>query len=217
MSRRILGVLTLAAAILALVGCSVMPVATTPTAQPLDPTPTVEAQPEQELDEQQQVTKAYVDAAIARYERDGQEAAFAHFNSPESIENFRFMVIMQTEDQKILSAPFTYYRGTSHWTGLGTPIGNLISQATEDGNWFRFLTRNLETGQEEPALYYTVLKDDLIFMSVHTILFEDLAAATQDYVQRAIDFFDREGREATIRFYDSRESLDGQFYLILDR
>lgn len=208
MRRRILGVMALAVAMLVLAGCSVMPVAE----QMPEPSQEAEAP---ELDEKQQITKAYVDAAIARYERDGQEAAFAHFNNLESIEDDRYIVIMRAEDQVILSIPYAGFLGTTHWTGVGTPIGNLISRATEEGNWFRFLTYNLKTGQEEPALYFTVLKDNLIFMSVHTIVLEDLAAATQDYVQRAIDFFDREGREATIQFYDSRESLDGQFYLFL--
>ena len=54
--------------------------------------------------------------------------------------------------------------------------------------------------------------DDLIFGAPHFIVREDYA---QDYVRRAIALYEREGLDATIAFYDSPASLDGEFYLFL--
>lgn len=40
-------------------------------------------------------------------------------------------------------------------------------------------------------------------------------AETISYVQQALDFYDAEGREATITHYNSPESVDGEHYLFL--
>ena len=40
-------------------------------------------------------------------------------------------------------------------------------------------------------------------------------AATMSYVQQALDFYDSEGREATISHYNSPESVDGEYYLFM--
>ena len=39
------------------------------------------------------LTRAYVEAAVARYERDGMDATFAHYSSEESIEGERYLAI----------------------------------------------------------------------------------------------------------------------------
>ena len=52
-------------------------------------------------------------------------------------------------------------------------------------------------------------------MASHSITRDDREAFTQDYVSRAIAFYQSNGLEATIEYYDSRESVDGQFYLFL--
>jgi len=40
-------------------------------------------------------------------------------------------------------------------------------------------------------------------------------ALTREYVMRAIEHYDRDGREAALAYYNSQASLDGQFYLFL--
>lgn len=40
-------------------------------------------------------------------------------------------------------------------------------------------------------------------------------AETISYVQRALDFYDAEGREATIAHYNAPESVDGEYYLFI--
>ena len=162
------------------------------------------------------LTQAYVEAAIARYERDGLEATVAYYNSEESIEGERGMMILQAGDQTVLSSVlYNQLIGTNSYTAPDTPLGSLIAQATTAGHWVESFSVNPVTQQQEPSLFLLVLHDGLIFGSSHSIVREDLADFTLDYVQKAIAMYDREGREATIAYYDSRESVDGEFYLFL--
>ena len=162
------------------------------------------------------VTQAYVAAAIAYYEREGLAAAVAYYNSEESIEGERGMMILQAGDQTVLSSVlYNQLIGTNSYTAPDTPLGSLIAQATTAGHWVESFSVNPVTQQQEPSLFLFVLHDGLIFGSSHPIVRDDLAGFTLDYVQKAIEMYDREGREATIAYYDSRESVDGEFYLFL--
>ena len=161
-----------------------------------------------------ELTQAYVEAGIARYERDGLEATLAYYNSEESVEGERSMMILQAGDQIVLaSALYPQFVGSNTHTTTETVLGQVLAQATAEGQWSESLGFNPVTQQQEPRLSLLVLYDGLIFASGHFIVREDLADFTQYYVQKAIDFYDREGLEATIEYYDSRESVDGQFYL----
>ena len=161
-----------------------------------------------------ELTQAYVEAGIARYERDGLEATLAYYNSEESVEGERSMMILQAGDQIVLaSALYPQFVGSNTHTTTETVLGQVLAQATAEGQWSESLGFNPVTQQQEPRLSLLVLHDGLIFASGHFIVREDLADFTQYYVQKAIDFYDREGLEATIEYYDSRESVDGQFYL----
>ena len=161
-----------------------------------------------------ELTQAYVEAGIARYERDGLEATLAYYNSEESVEGERNMMILQAGDQTVLaSLVYPQFVGTNTHTTPETTLGRVLAQATAEGHWSESLGFNPVTGQQEPRLSLLVLHDGLIFVSGHFIVREDLADFTQYYVQKAIAFYDREGLAATIEYYDSRASVDGQFYL----
>ena len=145
-----------------------------------------------------EVTRAYVEAGIARYERDGLEATLAYYNSLESIEGERSMMILQVGDQTLLaSALFPQF------VGKNAPIP--IPQGSEEGQWLWTETRNFNpvTKQEEPSLVLAVIHDGLIFIASHFTLRENRANATQDYVQEAIDRYERDGLDATIEYYGS--------------
>ena len=162
------------------------------------------------------LTQAYVVAAIAYYEREGLEATLAYYGSPESMEGERSLTIVRASDRVVLaSSLYPRFTGSNTYTGPGSAMGGIIGQATSEGYFFESFYFNPATQQQEPGLYLAVLHDDLIFMSVHSTVHEDAAAATQDYVQKAISMYDREGLDATIAYYNSRESVDGQFYLFL--
>ena len=154
--------------------------------------------------------------AIAYYEANGLDATVAYYRSPESVKGERSLTVLRASDGTILvSTLFPRFEGSNLFTGPGTPMGAFLEQATPEGYFFESFYLNPDTNQQVPALYLAVLHDDLIFLSAHSIAREDAAAATQDYVQKAIDYYDREGLEKTIAYYDSRESVDGHFYLFL--
>ena len=54
-----------------------------------------------------------------------------------------------------------------------------------------------------------VLYDGLVFMSSHSLLLENLAEATKDYVSRAIARYESEGLERTVDYLQQSGQLGG--------
>ena len=164
-----------------------------------------------------ELTQAYVEAGIARYERDGREATLAYYNSPESIEGERDMMIVRVSDWTILAtAVYPTLVGNNTVAGPGTPLGDspLAGGPPRDSGLNRSeITPSL--GSRSQLWLSPSCTTVWHSFSAHAIVREDLADVTVDYVQRAIELYDREGLEATVAYYDSRASVDGQFYLFL--
>ena len=109
------------------------------------------------------VTRAYVEAGIARYEREGLDATVAYYNSPKSIEGERSMMILQAGDQTVLaSVLYPGMIGTNTFSSPNTPLGSLMAQANEEGYWFENFSLNPATQQQEPSLFLAILHDNLI-------------------------------------------------------
>ena len=162
------------------------------------------------------LTIAYVQKAIAYYDANGLAATAAYYNSRESAEGERHMMIVRAEDKTVLAsiiAPVLV--GTNTYTKSGTTLGNRLAQATPEGIWYQGIAINPETGQEEPKRHYGIIHDGLIFESGHFIVREDLEGFTKAYVQQAMDYYDANGLDATVAYYDSKDSVEGQFYLFL--
>ena len=163
-----------------------------------------------------ELTRAYVEAGVARYERDGREATLAYYNSLESIEGARIMLILREGDLAIASSTvFPHLIGSNAYTGPNTAIGRDVSEATPEGYWFKGTAFNPISELQEPALILAVLHDGLVFISAHFIVREDLEGFTLNYVQQAMDYYDENGLDATVAHYDSKDSVEGQFYLFL--
>ena len=71
------------------------------------------------------------------------------------------------------------------------------------------------TLNEVPKVSYAVRRDGMLFASGYYVRVEDPAGRTKEYVQEAIDYYQENGREATVALYSSEESLDGQWGLTL--
>ena len=151
------------------------------------------------------LTNAYVMRAIERYEREGRAATVAYYNSRESVEGQRFMTIIDADTNILLTSPL---RPAA--VGVRVP-----ASATEEGIWIERQGNNPVTNQREPRRTFFILRDGLIFAASHSALRENIAEATKNYVAKATELYDSEGLDATIAYYDSRESVDGQFYLFL--
>ena len=71
------------------------------------------------------------------------------------------------------------------------------------------------TRQKEPARFFIVNHDGLVFMSAHYIVQENVEDTTKEYVARATEYYDDNGLDSTVAYYNSRDSMDGQFYLFM--
>ncbi len=168
------------------------------------PAPASKPEPASEPDDDA-LTTAYVMQAIERYESDGREATVAYYNSRESVEGQRFMSIIDADTNVLLTSPLR-----------PAAVGVVVpASATEEGIWIERQGSNPITNQREPRRTFFILRDGLIFAASHSALRENIAQATKNYVAKATELYDSEGLDATIAYYDSRESVDGQFYLFL--
>ena len=151
------------------------------------------------------LTMAYVMRAIELYESEGREATVAHYNSRESVEGERFMTIIDADTNILLTSPLR-----------PAAVGIRVSaSATEEGTWLERQGNNPITNQREPRRTFFILRDGLIFAAAHSALRENIAQTTKNYVAKATELYDSEGLDATIAYYNSRESLEGHFYLFL--
>ena len=188
-----------------------------PTATPMPtatPAPTPTATPEPEPVSEDDLTRAYVQQAIDFYEQNGLDATVAHYNSRESYENRRSLTLLNVDDSTVLVYFLPSLQG--QYVGPGSPFQafqELLADASEDGIWTTGRGINQATKQEEPRRLLAVLHDGLVFAASHSVLQQDVEESTKEYVNKAIAKYDQEGLAATIEYYNSQDSLDGQFYL----
>ncbi len=175
------------------------------------PEPTAVAMTDDEL------TRAYVQNAIDFYEENGRDATVARYRDADSIDNDRPLTLIDA-DKNVLLVYHVIRTLEGQYVGPGSRFAGfqqLIGAATEEGTWVEGQAVNRTTRQEEPRRMRIVLHDGLVFISSHSVLRENVADATKEYVNKAIAKYDKDGLEATIEHYNSQESLDGQFYLFL--
>ena len=98
----------------------------------------------------------------------------------------------------------------------GYELGKELAKATEgEGVWVEYLWPHPVTLKEVPKVGYAVRRDGMLFASGYYVQPEDPAAQTKAYVQRAIDYYEANGLDATIERYSDADSVDGQWNLTL--
>ena len=164
-----------------------------------------------------ELTRAYVEKVIAYYDANGRDATVEYYRSEAGVEDGRPLTLIDTGESVLLvygalrTLEGQYVGPGSRFSGLGS----LMDAATEEGLWLTTRGINPVTKQEEPRRVLAVLHDGLVFVASHSALTEDVADSTREYVNMAIAKYDEEGLDATIAYYNSQDSLDGQFYLFL--
>ena len=97
----------------------------------------------------------------------------------------------------------------------------MATVADEDGEWFSYTFPNPATGAVEAKHSWMVKYDGLTFGSgwyEPAAPKHDPPAYTRDFVTRAISLYDAIGRDATVAYYNTPESIDDQWYIyILDQ
>ena len=163
-------------------------------------------------------TVQYVNEAIARYERDGLESMLNYYNSVASFEGEWYLFATDANDiyhvhpllPQLIGTDIKDVRGSD-----GYRLGEELAKATEEGVWVEYLWPHPVTLKEVPKVSFAVRHEGMLFASGYYVRVEDPAGRTAAYVQEAIEYYKSNGLEDTIAWYNSQESLDGQWGLTL--
>ena len=170
-------------------------------------------------------TQYVVQQAIDRYDAEGREATIAHHNSPESVDGPWYVFIVNADGILISHALRPDLVGTS--TAMrrdvnGKAYGQEIVAATEGGRWVDYFFTDPLSGEVEQKHTWVVRHDGLFFASGWYSPDDPDAppkvnqpAYTKYLVQRAIDRYDTQGRDHTIAYHNSPESVDGEWYVFI--
>lgn len=170
-------------------------------------------------------TQWLVRQAIERYDADGRDATLAYYNDPASVDGQWYVFIVNSEGILIGHATRPDLRGTStaaRHDVFGKPYGQEIVAATEEGRWVDYYFTHPDTGEPEQKHSWIVRHDGLFFGSGWYDVDESEAPpkiARRPYarylVAEAIDRYDTEGREYTLGYHNSPDSLDGEWYVFI--
>ena len=204
--RRGIAVLVATAALMVAVSCSV---------QVVEPPPDPAEDPAA-------YTQYFVGRAIAYYKANGLQATLDFYNSQESIDGQWYVFIGDANDVMLAHAavpatvglPFAEILGPG-----GYPSGaQAAAAAVAGGAWTTYTYINPAAGAFQSKHSWVVRHDGLIFGSGW---YEDLAskadpaAYTQEFVAQAIRLHDAIGLDDTVAYYNTPESIDGQWYVFI--
>ncbi|MXZ02169.1 MAG: hypothetical protein F4Y88_00385, partial [Chloroflexi bacterium] len=190
-----------------------------PTATPVpDPTstPVPEPTPAAEVDDSEDArTIAYVMKGIEFVEREGLDVAIEHYSSEDSIEDGRWLRIIDTDTGVMVASALQYEVGLQISGRGASNLGRAIAAASEAGQWTESLADHPDTAQQLPKRNVWIRRDNLVFNSGHFVLQQNIEAPVRNYVNRAVELYDSDGLQATIDYYNSQDSLEGTLYLFL--
>ena len=167
-------------------------------------------------------TQAIVQQAINLYDALGLDETAAYYNSPESVDGPWYVTLYDENDVMVAHATVPENVGLrlEEVRGAdGFPIGRQVAAtAVEDGAWVDYTYLNPSSGIVETKHAWTIRHDGLLFGSgwyEPGPPKDDPAAYTQALVQQAINLYDAVGLDETVDFYNSPESVDGQWYVFI--
>ena len=166
-------------------------------------------------------TKAYVQQAIDLYNAIGLEDTVAHYNTPESVDGQWYMYIVDENDTMLahINQDFVGMDGNDITGPHGYPSGTAsLVMTDEDGVWFDYTFPNFADGTVETKRSWMIIHDGLLFGSgwyQPGPSKADAPAYTKSYVQQAINLYNAIGLEDTIAYYNTPESVQGQWYLYM--
>ena len=168
-------------------------------------------------------TKAFVEDAIRRYEADGHDATIAYYNTMESVDGDWYMFIGDENDVLISHATVPTLVGQQNRdiTGPdGYPIGLAVATAAnEDGSWVDYVYLNPNTGNVEQKHSWVVRHDGMIFGSgwyeEGPSKSSEPSVYTKLFVERAVHLHDTAGRDVALDYYNTMQSVDGDWYVFI--
>ena len=168
----------------------------------------------------------YVSNAIAKYDADGLDAVIAHYNSETSLEGQFYLFLIGADDLYLAHPIFPHLIDTDIKEVEGSDgqeLGKEIALATEDGIWVEYLWPHPVTRRELQKVTWAIRHDGLIFASGYYAgapeagepawQDADPMEYTVQYVNSAVERYEREGLESFLNYYNSVASFEGQWYL----
>lgn len=166
-------------------------------------------------------TMAFVVQAINLYNALGLEAVREYYNSAASVDG-QWYVFVVDENQTLLTHPDPSEVGKNINDVVGPngyPAGSSVyAVADENGAWFDYTFPNPATGAAETKHSWMVLHDGVTFGSgwyEQGPSKTDAPAYTRSVVQQAINLYNAVGLDDTLAYYNTRESVDGQWYAFI--
>ena len=170
--------------------------------------------------------KEYVSKAMAKYDKDGLDAVITHYNSQDSLDG-QFYLFLIGEDDNYLAHPiFPHLIGSDIKDVVGSDgqeLGKEIAQVTEEGGWVEYLWPHPVSRKEQQKVTWAIRHDGLIFASGYYAgepetgppawRDADPREYTVQYVNQAIDRYERDGLESLLDYYNSVASFEGEWYL----
>ena len=171
-------------------------------------------------------TVSLVERAIDYYQTNGRQATLDYYNSPESVDGRWYVFIYDENNIRIAHPTVKSLLGkpVDGPTGVdinGYAYGKDMVKTTEAGQWVSYVFLNPSTGREEVKHTWLQKHDGLIFGSgwyegSHQVPPKSNPTDyTVSVVQQALRRYAREGRQATIDYYNTPESVDGEWYIFI--
>ncbi|MXV90395.1 MAG: hypothetical protein F4121_11065 [Acidimicrobiia bacterium] len=170
-------------------------------------------------------TQWFVRQAVERYDAEGRDAALAYFNDPASVDGQWYVFVVNAEGILIGHATRPDLRGTStaaRHDVFGKPYGQEIVAATAEGRWVDYYFDHPDTGRPEQKHSWVVAHDGLFIGSGWYDVEESAAppkiiprAYARYLVAEAIERYDTQGRDYTLEYHNSPDSLDGEWYVFI--
>ena len=172
-------------------------------------------------DEPAGYTKLFVARAIALYNALGRDALIEYYNTAESVDGPWYVFVIGEDGRNVAHQVDDLIGLVAAEVDVdGYPAGEMVvASASTEGAWVDYSYTNLETNRSETKHSWVVKHDGLIIGSGW---YEEgpsrehaPGAYTQAYVQRALELYRVLGRDATFEYYNSQESIDGEWYLFI--
>ena len=167
-------------------------------------------------------TKFLVRDAISRYESEGLDATVTYYNTKESIDGQWYVFIIDENQTIVAHAPNPDLVGKHVSQALGPnsyPTGSAVAaSADQDGAWFDYTYPNPASGVVQTKHSWVIIHDGITFGSGW---YErgpgksDAPAYTKAFVQQATNLYVALGLEETVAYYNTKESVDGQWYVFI--
>ena len=160
--------------------------------------------------------QALVQRAVHLYNDLGLEGAAAYYNTPESVDGQYYVFILRASDLRTIAngarPELVNIDPPERIDATGYAYGEAFASATDEGKWVSYVFLNPATDEPESKHSWIMEHDGLLFGSGW---YAAPAEYTQYLVRQAIARYESEGREATIAYYNSPESVDGQWYVYI--